>query len=83
MSVSMYIIMAFKVLMAAKLNKMDTKLVLTGVEYNKGKKKVVLLLQMKESFKIFKGREVLEHKEGVIAMSSTYNEMEQVLIAKG
>ena len=83
MSVYMYIIMAFKVLMAAKLNKMDTKLVLTGVEYNKGKKKVVLLLQMKESFKIFKGREVLGHKEGVMAVSSTYNEMEQVLINKG
>ena len=79
----MYIIMAFKDLMAAKLNKMDTKLVLTGVEYNKGKKKVVLLLQMKESFKIFKAREVLGHKEGVMAVSSTYNEMEQVLIAKG
>ena len=83
MSVYMYIIMAFKVLMAAKLNKIDTKLVLTGVEYNKGKKKVVLLLQMKESFKIFKGREVLGHKEGGMVVSSTYNEMEQVLIAKG
>ena len=33
------IIMAFKVLKAAKLNKMDAKLVLTGVEYDKGKKR--------------------------------------------
>ena len=33
------IIMAFKVLKAAKLNKMDGKLVLTGVEYDKGKKR--------------------------------------------
>ena len=43
------IILAFKVLSAAQLNEMDTKLVLTGVDYEKGRKKLTLLVQMKES----------------------------------
>ena len=79
------IILAFKVLNAAKLNEMDTKLVLTGVDYEKGKKKGTLLTQMKESLKKFKGRGVLANKDGSKAVSDTYvaAEMEQVLIAKG
>ena len=79
------IILAFKVLNAAKLNEMDTKLVLTGVDYEKGKKKGTLLTQMKESLKKFKGRGVLANNDGSKAVSDTYvaAEMEQVLIAKG
>ena len=64
------IILAFKVLSAAQLNEMDTKLVLTGVDYEKGKKKATLLLQMKESLKKFKGRGVLGAKEEPKAVST-------------
>ena len=37
------IILAFKVLKASRLNELDTKLVLTGVDYEKGKKNGTLL----------------------------------------
>ena len=78
------IILAFKVLSAAQLNEMDTKLVLTGVDYEKGKKKATLLLQMKESLKKFKGRGVLGAKEEPKAVSTYITaEVERVLITKG
>ena len=55
---------------AAKLNELDTKLVLTGVDYEKGKKKGTLLVQMKESLKKFKGRGVLGALEEPTAVST-------------
>ena len=78
------IILAFKVLKASMLSELDTKLVLTGVDYEKGKKNETLLTQMKESLKKFKGRGVLGAVEEPKAVS-TYMmaEVEQVLIAKG
>ena len=78
------IILAFKVLKASKLNELDTKLVLTGVDYEKGKKKGTLLIQMKESLKKFKGRGVLGATEEPKAVSTYLTaEVEQVLITKG
>ena len=78
------IILAFKVLKASRLNELDTKLVLTGVDYEKGKENGTLLLQMKESLKKFKGRGVLGAAEEPKAVSTYLTaEVEQVLITKG
>ena len=82
------IILAFKVLKASRLSELDTKLVLTGVDYEKGKKNETLLLQMKESLKKFKGRGVLGAAEETKAVSTYLTveqvaQVEQVLITKG
>ena len=78
------IILAFKVLSAAQLKEIDTKLVLTGVDYEKGKEKGTLLHQMKESLKKFKGRGVLGAKEETKPVAAYMTEAtEQVLISKG
>ena len=49
----------FELLQAAQLNATESQLVLTGVDYKKGKAKENLLDQMKTSLKKFKGRLLL------------------------
>ena len=73
-------ILAFKLLKDSKLNEMDTKLVLTGVDYEKGKRDKDLCQQIQDSLKKFKGRAIiLEEQRKVTAIDG----MEEVLIAKG
>ena len=72
-------IQAFKLLKDAKLNEIETKLVLTGVNYVEGKAKGDLCDQIKVSLKKFKGRSVILDENSRSDMES----MESVLIAKG
>ena len=79
------LILAFKLLQASRLNEMDTKLVLTGVNYKEGKAKKDMLEQVKESLKKFKGRSVvvLDEKRTVQINDTLVSDMEEVLISKG
>ena len=78
-------ILAFKLLKDSKVDEMETKLILTGVDYSKGKEKEDLLKQMSESLKKFKGRSVISDEDkGVVKSEDTFiSEMESVLLAKG
>ena len=73
------LILAFKLLKDAKLNDMEIKLVLTGVDYPTGKTLKNLCNQVKESLKKFKGRALIEEKKSVKIEAG----LENVLIAKG
>ena len=79
------LILAFKLLSDSKLNEIDTKLVLTGVDYEDGKAKKNLLGQVKESLKKFKGRPVIMEERGAVQVSDTFvsTDMEQVFLSKG
>ena len=79
------LILAFKLLQASKLNEIDTKLVLTGVNYAEGKDKKNMMEQVKDSLKKFKGRPVvLDDKRGGVQINDTLvSEMEEVLLSKG
>jgi hypothetical protein len=79
------LILAFKLLQASKLNEIETKLVLTGVNYADGKTNKNLLQQVKESLKKFKGRPVvLNDKRSVVSHETLLSsEAEEVLISKG
>ena len=78
------LILAFKLLQASQLNEIDTKLVLTGVDYKEGKAKKNMLGQVKDSLKKFQGRPViLEDKRSVQVSATLVSDMEDVLISKG
>ena len=78
------IILAFKLLSDSKLNEIETKLVLTGVDYKTGKETKNLLEQVKESLKKFKGRPaVLEDSRSVQVSDTLVAEMEEVFLSKG
>ena len=78
------LILAFKLLQASQLTEIDTKLVLTGVNYKEGKEKKNMLEQVKDSLKKFKGRPVvLDDKRSVQVSDTLVSEMEEVLILKG
>ena len=78
------LILAFKLLQASKLNEIETKLVLTGVNYAEGKRDKNLLQQVKTSLKKFKGRPVvMDDKRAVQPSDSLVSEMEDVFISKG
>ena len=65
---------------------METKLVLTGVDYAAGKTNKNLLEQFKNSLKKFKGRSVIKapgEGRAVKVDETLISEMEQVLLAKG
>ena len=65
---------------------METKLVLTGVDYAAGKTNKNLLEQVKNSLKKFKGRSVIKaagEGRAVKVDETLISEMEQVLLAKG
>ena len=72
-------IQAFKLLKDARLNEIETKLVLTGVNYVEGKANKDLCDQIKVSLKKFKGRSVILEENS----RSDMENMESVLIAKG
>ena len=72
-------ILAFKLLKDAKLNEIETKLVLTGVNYTDGKQNKDLCEQIKNSLKKFKGRSVILEESS----RSDVAGLESVLIAKG
>ena len=72
-------ILAFKLLKDAKLNEIETKLVLTGVNYSEGKANKDLCEQIKNSLKKFKGRSVILEE----SCRSDIAGLENVLIAKG
>ena len=72
-------ILAFKLLKDAKLNEIETKLVLTGVNYTEGKSKKDLCEQIKSSLKKFKGRSVIIEEK----TKSDISGLENVLIARG
>ena len=77
-------ILAFKLLQSSKLNEIETKLVLTGVNYSEGKTKKDLLQQVKDSLKKFKGRPVVMDDKRAVQTGDTYvSEMEDVFLAKG
>ena len=77
-------ILGFKLLADAKLSEIDTKLVLTGVDYTDGKTKKNLLQQVKDSLKKFKGRPVMG-ESGAVQVDDTLvsTGMERVFLAKG
>ena len=78
------LILAFKLLQASKLNEIETKLVLTGVNYAEGKRDKNLLQQVKNSLKKFKGCPVgMDYKRAVQPSDSLVSEMEDVFISKG
>ena len=79
------LILAFKLMQASKLNEIETKLVLTGVNYAEGKEKKNLLKQVKDSLKKFKGRPVVMDDRRAVQTNDTYvsSEMEEVFISKG
>ena len=72
-------ILAFKLLKDAKLNDIETKLVLTGVNYVDGKANKDLCDQIKRSLKKFQGRSVILEE----SCRSDIAGLESVLIAKG
>ena len=82
-------ILGLKLLEDAKLNDMDTKLVLTGVDYESAKSNKDLLQQIKNSLKKFTGRSLVssgnreELAVTVKAEPTFLSEMEEVFIAKG
>ena len=82
-------ILAFKVLEDAKLQDMEIKLVLTGVNYLQGKTNKDLFNQVKLSLRKFKGQAVMSSKEGVppvvdVKPEPTWlSEAESVLLSKG
>ena len=73
------IILAFKLLKDAKLSEIETKLVLTGVDYADGKANKNLCEQVKSSLKKFKGRAVILEE----SRKSDIAGLESVLIAQG
>ena len=73
-------ILAFKLLKDCKLNEMDTKLVLTGVDYDKGTTSNDLCQQIKNSLKKFKGRSVILDES---RKTTTIDGLEEVLLARG
>ena len=78
------IILAFKLLQASKQNEIETKLVLTGVNYKDGRADKDLLEQVKDSLKKFNGRPVvMDDKRAVQANDTFMSGIENVLIAKG
>ena len=78
------LILAFKLLQASQLNEIDTKLVLTGVDYKEGKDKKNMLDQVKESLKKFKGRQVVTQEKRSVQISDTLvSSMEEVFLSKG
>ena len=83
------IILGFKLLDDAKLDGVETKLVLTGVDFKKAKEDKNLEQQIKDSLKKFKGRSVITSSGGgnlsvdVKSEPTWLSEMEEVLITKG
>ena len=83
-------VLAFSLLDTSDLSEMDTKLVLTGVNYSEGKEKKTLLSQMKDALKKFVGRTVISSNEGetkaVKVEESTFittDNLERVLMMQG
>ena len=80
------IILGFKLLDSAKLSDMDTKLVLTGVDYATAKTNKNLEKQISDSLKKFTGRAVIKGGEGDVSVKvepTWLSDMEEVLLAKG
>ena len=82
-------ILGLKLLQDAKLNDIDTKLVLTGVNYESAKTNKDLLQQIKNSLKKFTGRSIVSIGNqdnlavGVKAEPTFLSEMEEVFMARG
>ena len=80
------IILGFKLLEAAKLSDIDTKLVLTGVDFATAKDKKDLEQQISNSLKKFTGRAVIKGESSSVLVKSepTYvTDMEEVFLSKG
>ena len=83
-------VLCFELLQAAQLDATEAQLVLTGVDYKKGKSKEKLLEQMKTSLKKFKGRAVIgggtkTSSELTIKTEDTFitKDVETYLVKKG
>lgn len=80
-------VLAFKLLKACKLSDIETNLVLTGVDYVKGKNEKNMLTQVKDSLKKFIGRAAITEtgsKDSVIKTEETYVTKEDLaLVMKG
>ena len=83
-------VLCFELLQAAQLEATEAQLVLTGVDYKKGRSKGKLLEQMKTSLKKFKGRAVIggggkSSSELTIKTEDTYisKDVETYLVKKG
>ena len=80
------IILGFKLLEAAKLSDIDTKLVLTGVDYTSAKEKKNLEKQISDSLKKFTGRAVIRGDSCSVAVKTEptfLTDMEEVFLSKG
>ena len=81
-------ILGLKLLEDSRLGDMDTKLVLTGVDYAKAKTDKNLQTQITNSLKKFTGRSVISNKNDNLAVSvkgepTWLSEVEEVLLARG
>ena len=76
-------VLAFKLLEAAKLTDIETNLVLTGVDFVNGKTQGTMLSQVKESLRKFVGRTAItdERKEAVVKAENTYVTKEELALA--
>ena len=81
----MFIQISFSALNFLTLSDMDTKLVLTGVDYAAAKTNKDLEKQISNSLKKFTGRAVIKGESNVsVKVEPTWlSDMEEVLIAKG
>ena len=82
------IILGLKLLEDSKLSDMDTKLVLTGMDYSSAKTDKNLQTQITNSLKKFTGRSVISNKPDNLAVSvkgepTWLSEVEEVLLARG
>ena len=78
------IILGFKLLEAAKLSDIDTKLVLTGVDYTSAKEKKNLEKQISDSLKKFTGRAVIRGDSCSVTVKSEptlVTDMEEVFLS--
>ena len=81
-------ILGLKLLQDSKLNDIDTKLVLTGVNYESAKTNKDLLSQIKNSLKKFNGRSIVSGNQEQLAVAvktepTFLSEMEEVFLTKG
>ena len=77
------IILGFRLLEATRLNDIDEKFVLTGVDYTEAKSKKNLFDQVKASLKKFQGRKVIGVEEKLMYDPVLVANVQQALVAQG
>ena len=77
------IILGFRLLEVTRLNDMDEKVVLTGVNYAEAKEKKNLFEQIKASLKKFQGRKVIGAEDKLVFDPVLVASVSEALIAQG